>query len=76
MEGRCTNRYSERRVWGRANDKKARYLRLSGTSMAAAVTSGVVALMLEANRESVRDAADSEHCESHPGVHVAAAVFR
>lgn len=30
--------------------KAARYLRLSGTSMAAAVTSGVVALVLEANR--------------------------
>ena len=30
--------------------KKARYFRLSGTSMAAAVTSGVVALMIEANK--------------------------
>ena len=36
---------------GRNGDKKARYLRLSGTSMAAAVTSGVVALMIQANRE-------------------------
>ena len=39
---------------GPAKQKKARYLRLSGTSMAAAVTSGVVALMVEANREPTR----------------------
>ena len=44
--------HAERRVWGRRGSKKARYLRLSGTSMAAAVTSGVVALMVQANRET------------------------
>jgi serine protease AprX len=45
-------RYSERRVWGRGSNKQARYLRLSGTSMAAAVTTGVIALMIEANRDA------------------------
>jgi len=50
--GSLYNRFAERRVWGRAGEKKARYLRLSGTSMASAVTSGVVALMLQANRET------------------------
>lgn len=49
--GSLYERYAERRVWGRSGEKKARYLRLSGTSMAAAVTSGVVALMVEANKE-------------------------
>jgi subtilisin family serine protease len=49
--GSLYERYADRRVQGRADDKKSRYFRLSGTSMAAAVTSGVVALMLEANRE-------------------------
>jgi serine protease AprX len=34
-----------------SKEKTPRYLMLSGTSMAAAVTSGVVALMLEAHRE-------------------------
>ena len=43
--------HAERRVLGRSNSKRERYLRLSGTSMAAAVTSGVAALMIEANRE-------------------------
>jgi serine protease AprX len=49
--GSLYERFAERRVWGREKEKKARYLRLSGSSMAAAVTSGVVALMVEANRE-------------------------
>jgi serine protease AprX len=41
--------YPDRRVgWAR---KQPQYLRLSGTSMAAAVTTGVVALMLEAHEE-------------------------
>ena len=43
--------YADRRVQGSAGDKKSRYFQLSGTSMAAAVTSGVVALMLDANRQ-------------------------
>jgi serine protease AprX len=47
--GSLYERYTERRVVGR-DHKKARYFRLSGTSMAAAVTSGVVSLMIEANR--------------------------
>ena len=51
--GSLYERYAERRVWGRGAEKKSRYFRLSGTSMAAAVTSGVVALMVEANRETV-----------------------
>jgi serine protease AprX len=42
-----------RRVgWG---NKKQQYLMLSGTSMAAAVTSGVVALMIEAHREHFKE---------------------
>jgi serine protease AprX len=49
--------YSEqpsRRVgWG--NKKQQQYLMLSGTSMAAAVTSGVVALMIEAHREHFKE---------------------
>ena len=51
FRGSLYERYTERRVWGREKEKRARYLRLSGSSMAAAVTSGVVALMVEANRE-------------------------
>ena len=51
FRGSLYERFAERRVWGRDKEKKARYLRLSGSSMAAAVTSGVVALMVEANRE-------------------------
>ena len=35
-------------------DGVARYLRLTGTSMAAAVTSGIVAMMIEAANDSVR----------------------
>ena len=50
--GSLYERYAERRVLGRNGDKRARYLRLSGTSMAAAVTSGVVALMVQANHEA------------------------
>jgi len=42
---------TDRRVRGRAEEKKSRYFCLSGTSMAAAATSGVVAQMVEANRE-------------------------
>jgi serine protease AprX len=44
--------HPERRVGANALDLTPRYLRLSGTSMAAAVTSGVVALMVQANRET------------------------
>ena len=51
FRGSLYERLTERRVWGRDKEKKARYLRLSGSSMAAAVTSGVVALMVEANRD-------------------------
>jgi serine protease AprX len=49
--GSLYERYADHRVLGRAEEKKSRYFRLSGTSMAAAVTSGVVAQMVEANRE-------------------------
>ena len=44
---------------------------LSGTSMAAGVASGVVALMIEANRrdEGRRSVADAEHGQGHPAVH-------
>jgi serine protease AprX len=51
FNGSLYEQFAERRVWGQLKDKRARYLRLSGSSMAAAVTSGVVALMVEANRE-------------------------
>ena len=44
--------------------------------MAAAVTSGVVALMIEANRGRVRRAADAEHGEGDPRIHGAAALHR
>jgi serine protease AprX len=43
--------HPERRVSANGLERNPRYLRLSGTSMAAAVTSGVVALMVQANRE-------------------------
>jgi len=39
----------QRLVKGKGTDTSPKYLKLSGTSMAAAVTTGVVALMLEAN---------------------------
>ena len=42
--------HPERRVSANRLERNPRYLRLSGTSMAAAVTSGVVALMVQANR--------------------------
>jgi serine protease AprX len=51
QEGTLYQHHPERQVFGRPGDKTARYLRLSGTSMAAAVTSGVVALMLDASRD-------------------------
>jgi serine protease AprX len=50
-QGTLYQRYVERRVT-RRDAKKARYFRLSGTSMAAAVTTGVAALMIEASREA------------------------
>jgi serine protease AprX len=49
--GALYRRHPERRVSGNPQDPAPRYLRLSGTSMAAAVTSGVVARMIQANRE-------------------------
>jgi serine protease AprX len=50
--GRLYVDHPERQVHGNASDRTGRYLRLSGTSMAAAVTSGVVALMIDANRQA------------------------
>ena len=51
------NDYPQLRVaaHGSGKGKSAKHLRLSGTSMAAAVTSGAVALMLEANRAKHAD---------------------
>ena len=51
-DGRLYIDHPERHVNGNDDDRKGRYLRLSGTSMAAAVTSGVVALMIDANRQA------------------------
>jgi serine protease AprX len=44
--------YPSTRV-GVANDPNNRYLKLSGTSMASAVTAGVVALMIEAHQQAI-----------------------
>jgi serine protease AprX len=49
LSGWLYGHYPEKRVTAGA-DTKARFIRLNGTSMAAAVTSGVVALMIEAGR--------------------------
>ena len=54
--GSLYQQHTERQVWGRDKTKKPRYLRLSGTSMAAAVTSGVAALMIQANAETQKAA--------------------
>lgn len=41
-------------------DDAASYMRLSGTSMAAAVVSGVVAVMIDAHRDGKEDDSDSD----------------
>ena len=61
--------YSERpngRVSG--NGKQPRYLMLSGTSMAAAVTSGVVALMIEAHEQAFKKPLHAERGQGDAGV--------
>ena len=53
-----------------SSDSVNKYLRLNGTSMAAGVTSGVVALMIEAHRRQFLDsaAAVAEHRQGDPAV--------